>query len=316
MFMARGGPRLRTDSSSPTLLTYRGLRGLRGWRALALAVAALALAACSAVRLGYNHADTYVLYSLNDYLDLSDEQEALARQRASALLAWHRETQLRDYAAFIEASRARLEGPITANDVIEFNQALNARLIAIGDRVAPDLAQLALSLKPEQIDRLEKRFVESTVKARRELVRATARESLDERVQKTADRAEYWFGALSRLQLDAVRTSLASRPSADDWWIGERERRQRGLIVLLRRIQSERPEVDVAARWIRAYFAQIALPAEPEGRAQLDAFRRGNADLIAQLVNRATPEQRAMLSRKLSGFAQDFVALAAQGGSG
>jgi hypothetical protein len=116
--------------------------------------------------------------------------------------------------------------------------------------------------------------------------------------------------------LDAVRTSLASRPAADDWWIGERERRQKGLIVLLRRIQSERPDVDAAARWIRAYFAQIALPAEPERRAALDAFRRGNAEMIAQLVNRATPEQRATLSRKLEGFAQDFVALASKGGSG
>jgi hypothetical protein len=258
---------------------------------LALALVALALAACSAVRLGYNYADTYVLYSLNDYLELSDEQEALARQRASALLAWHRETQLRDYAAFIESTRARLEGPITADDVIAFNNALNSRLIAIGDRLAPDFAQLALSLKPEQIDRLERRFAESTGKARREFVRASAHENLEARIQKTAERAEYW-------------------------WIGERERRQKGLIVLLRRIQSERPDVDAAARWIRAYFAQIALPAEPEKRAALDAFRRGNAELIAQLVNRATPEQRATLSRKLEGFAQDFVALAGHPGSG
>lgn len=308
---------MRTDSSSPTLFISRGPRGLCGWRVLALALAALALAACSAVRLGYNYADTYLLYSLNDYLELSDEQEALARQRAGALLAWHRETQLRDYATFIESTRARLEGPITADDVIAFNNALNTRLIAIGDRLAPDFAQLALSLKPEQIDRLERRFAESTGKARREFVRASAHENLEARIQKTAERAEYWFGALSRLQMDAVRTSLASRPSAEDWWIGERERRQKGLIVLLRRIQSERPDVDAAARWIRAYFAQIALPAEPEKRAALDAFRRGNAELIAQLVNRATPEQRATLSRKLEGFAQDFVALAGQrGGSG
>jgi hypothetical protein len=301
---------LRSNSSSLILVS-------RGWRLLALAAFALALAACSAVRLGYNYADTYVLSSLDEYLDLSYEQEELARQRVSSLLAWHRTTQLRDYASFIETARSRLEGPVTAADVLEFNSALNARLIAVGDRLAPDFAQLALSLKPEQIDRLAKRFGESTSKARRELVRATPSENFDQRVRKTANRAEYWFGALTRLQMDAVRTSLASRPANDDWWIGERERRQRGLVTLLRRIQAGRPDEAVAARWIRGYFAQIALPPEPERRAQVDAFRRGNAELIAQLVNRATPEQRAALSRKLGGFAQDFVALAAQApGSG
>jgi len=296
---------LRSDSSSPNLIS-------RGWRLLALAAFALALAACSTVRLGYNHADTYVMYSLNDYLGLSDEQEELARQRVSSLLAWHRSTQLRDYASFIETARSRLEGPVSADDVLEFNSALNARLVAVGDRLAPDFAQLALSLRPEQIDRLAKRFGESASKARRELVRAGPRENLDERVQKTSERAEYWFGALTRPQMDAVRTSLASRPANDDWWLGERERRQRDLVTLLRRIETERPSEAVAARWIRGYFAQIALPPEPERRAQIDAFRRGNAELIAQLVNRSTPEQRTALSRKLGGFAQDFVALAAQ----
>jgi hypothetical protein len=300
---------MRSDSSSPTLFA-------RWQRALTLAALALALAACSAVKLGYNYADSYVLYSLDEYLELSDEQEVFVRRRMDSLLVWHRSTQLRDYASFIETARARLDGPVTADDVVAFNLELNTKLLAIGDRLAPDFAQLALSLKPEQIDRLAKRFGDSTIKARRELVRATGRENLDERVQKTADRAEYWFGALNRLQMDAVRTSLASRPSSDDWWIAERERRQNGLITLLRRIQSERPDEAVAARWIRAYFAQIALPAEPERRGQLDAFRRGNAEMIAQLVNRATPEQRATLNRKLAGFAQDFVALASRGSSG
>lgn len=301
---------MRSDSSSPNLFS-------RCWRLLALAAFALALAACTAVKLGYNYADTYALYSLDDYLDLSDEQEQFARQRVSALLAWHRSTQLRDYASFVETARARLDGPVTAADVLEFNQALNARLLAIGDRLAPDVAQLALRLKPEQIDRLAKRFSENTNKARRELVRAGDRDNLDERAQKTAERAEYWFGTLTRLQMDAVRTSLASRPANDAWRFGERDRRQRDLVALLRRIQAERPDEAVAARWVRAYFAQIALPPEPERRAQVDASRRSNAELIAELVNRATPEQRAALSRKLAGFAQDFVALSAQApGSG
>jgi hypothetical protein len=300
---------MRSDSSSPTLFA-------RWQRALTLAALALALAACSAVKLGYNYADSYVLYSLDEYLELSDEQEVFVRRRMDSLLVWHRSTQLRDYASFIETARARLDGPVTADDVVAFNLELNTKLLALGDRLAPDLAQLALSLKPEQIDRLAKRFEESASKARKSLVQTSAREYVDERVQKITRRAEYWFGPLNRAQADAVRRSLVSRPASDEWWISERGRRLQDLVALLRRVQAEQPGEAVATRWVRAYFAQLALPLEPERRVQLDAYRRGNAEMIAELVNLATPEQRATLDRKLAGFAQDFVGLARQSSRG
>jgi hypothetical protein len=309
MFMARGGPRLRSDSSSPSLIP-------RYLRALLLVALSLAVAACSMVRIGYTYADTFVLNSLDEYLELSDEQEVFVRRRIDPLLAWHRSTQLRDYAIFIENTRARLGGPVAADDVVALNLELNSKLLALGDHLAPDLAQLARSLKPDQIDRLEKRFEESVSKARQSLVKTGGREYVDGRVQKVTQRAEYWFGTLNRAQLDAVRSSLVSRPASDEWWITERGRRLRDLVTLLRRIQTEQPSEAVATRWIRAYFAQLTLPLEPERRAQLDAYRRGNAEMIAELVNRATAEQRAALDRKLASFAQDFVALARQSGRG
>ena len=74
---------------------------LRWWLVLA---AALALAACSMVRIGYNHADTLIVTTLDEYLDLNGEQTRWARGRAAALLEWHRSTQLSDYAAVVEGA--------------------------------------------------------------------------------------------------------------------------------------------------------------------------------------------------------------------
>ena len=42
------------------------------------------------------------------------EQEQLVKERAGALVAWHRSTQLRDYAQLIETTRRKLDGPVTA----------------------------------------------------------------------------------------------------------------------------------------------------------------------------------------------------------
>jgi hypothetical protein len=293
---------MRSDSKSP-------LAPLRRW----LLLATLLLAGCSAgVRLGYNNADTLLVYTIDGYVGLTAEQEQLVKERAGTLIAWHRATQLRDYAQLIEATRRQLDGPVTADDVLAFNQAINARLAALGERAAPDLAQLALTLTPEQIARMQRRLASDNSKARRELVQFAGKETLDDRVRKYAERADFWFGSLTREQLELVRASLAKRPDSATWWIEERERRQRDLVAILQRIEAERPSEDLAATWLRAYFAQLQHPGEAERRARVMEFRAVNAELIAQLVNTATSEQKTKLSNRLAGFAQDFVSLASE----
>jgi hypothetical protein len=293
---------LRSDSSS-LLLRLRC--------SLLLGVALL-LAACSAgVKLGYNYADTFLLYTIDGYVGLTPEQDALVRERSATLISWHRSTQLRDYAQLLDSTRRKLATPVTPTDVLQFNAAVNARLAALGDKAAPDLAQLALTLTPEQIARVERKLAGENSKARRELVQFAGKETLEDRVKKYAERAEFWFGSLSKEQLEIVRATLAKRPSNAAWWQDERERRQRDMVALLQKIRSERPPEATATAWLRAYFAQLQLPPEAERRRSVEEFRAANAELVAQLVNAATPEQKATLERKLAAFAEDLVALAA-----
>ncbi len=105
---------------------------------------------------------------------------------------------------------------------------------------------------------------------------------------------------------------MASRPTDETWWIDERERRQREFISLLRKIQADRPSEEVATRWLRTYFTHLNVAPDAERRARAESYRRGSAELIAQLINHATPEQRIALDKKLNDYAQDFRSLAAQ----
>lgn len=299
---------MRFDSSSLPLPS-------RGPRLLALALFALFFAACSTIKLGYNHADTLLLHTLDRYVSLTSEQEQALKRRLPALMAWHRATQLPDYASFLQQARGSLDGSVTAAEVVQFNEGLNVRLLALGDHVAPDFAALALTLSAAQIDQVERKLVDDNVKARRDSAQEL-KQALDERAKKYAARSEFWFGKLGPQQVEIVRTSLASRPVDSLYWIEARERRSRDLVVLLRKIQAEHPSEDVAARWIRAYFVDLARPTNVEQRARAEAFRHDNAQLVAQLLNSATPEQLAHLDRKLSGFQSELVQLASRGGAG
>jgi hypothetical protein len=280
-----------------------------------LGLIALLFAACSTVKLGYNNADTLLLHSLDRYVSLTDEQERMVRQRVGSLMDWHRATQLADYAAFVQRARAQLDGSVTPAEVLEFNEGLNTRLAALGERAAPDAAALALTLTPTQIDQVERKLVDDNVKARRKSAQEV-KQAIDERAKKYAERFEFWLGKLDPQQVQIVRASLAGRPVDSLYWIEARERRTKELVAMLRRIEAERPSEAVAAGWFRAYFRELARPSNADQRARAEAFRRDNAQLIAQLVNSASPEQRGHLDRKLSGFATEFVQLAQRGGSG
>jgi hypothetical protein len=305
--MARGDSRLRIDSSSPAPSGRR-------LHLVALGLFALLFAACSTIKLGYNNADLFLLHGLDRYVSLTSEQEQLVRQRMTAVMDWHRSTQLRDYAALIRRAQDRLDGNLSPADVIEFSELVTARMVALGERIAPDFAALALTLSKEQVDQLEGKLTDEEAKARRETAEELTK-AIDERAQKYAKRAEFWLGALTPQQLEIVKASLVSRPADSVYWIQARERRNRALVALLRRIQTERPAAETAAGWIRAYFAELARPADPRQRARAEAFRQDNARLVAKLANSATPEQQAHLDQLLSNFASEFGQLAQRRGA-
>jgi len=284
---------------------------LRRAFALAFAAAITFAAGCSSLRLGYNNADTLLLHTLDNYLDLNGQQQQLARDRLRVLLAWHRETLLRGYAELVEAAGKRVEARVGADEVFAFNLEMNRRLVRVGDQAAPDLAALALTLQPAQLDRFEKKLAEDNAKSRRESGITGGKRSLEHREQKSLERAREWFGSVSGEQRELIHRALVARTEGEDWWVHESEQRRSDLLALLHRIQAQRPPVDEAAAWLREYFARLAEPRDPDRRARMADYRRGNAELIAGLINTATPEQKSVLLQKLTGYADDFAALAA-----
>ncbi len=274
----------------------------------------LLVTACSTLKLGYNNADMLLLYSLDSYFDLDDKQQELARERVRSLLNWHRTTQLAGYAQLLTEAQRKVDGRISTAEVAAMQQQMNARLAAIGDQAAPDLAALALTLTPAQIDRFAGKLAKDASKARRELVRfAGARESLEERAKRYTERAESWFGSVNNEQAQIVQAVLATRP--ETWWMDERERRQSEMVQLLRRIHDEKPSAVEATKRLREYFAHLAEPRDEARRIALAEYRQSNAELVARLINAATPAQRAVLGKKLRGYAEDFVALTAEAAS-
>jgi len=303
-----------------------GVRRARGGGLARIGLAALlvlAVAACSSLRLGYNNADTLAVYSLDRYFDLDDAQERLVKERTRALLAWHRSTQLADYAQLLDGAQRRLDAspaaPLTADEVLALQGQLGERLLAIGRQAAPDLARLARSLSAAQMQHFTDRLAADNARLRKEREQAARRadggaEARNaERIRRSLERARDWLGPLTREQEALVRESALRRPDGEQRWLEEREQRQRALVAALERIRAESLSPEDSAALLNAYFAELAAPSAAERHAAVQAMRQSNAQLIAQLLNSATPEQKAALLKRLRGYADDLTVLASQG---
>ncbi len=88
-------------------------------------VCALALNGCSANRFLYNSADTLVRWALDDYVDLTTEQQMRFDADLDGLLDWHRRDELPLYREFIVSSLEALEGGVTIDEAVLISDAID-----------------------------------------------------------------------------------------------------------------------------------------------------------------------------------------------
>lgn len=279
---------------------------------LALTLASL-LAGCSALRIGYGNGETVAYWWLNGYVDIDQAQRSWVRQRIDDWFAWHRRNELPDYARLLADWRGRLKQPrLGEAEVLQAYADVRARTLRGLDHALPGLAELALSLRPEQIDHVEKKFAANDDKFRREYL-GDDREALQEaRFRKALKQAEYWFGDFSREQRTAIRAASDARPLDPQAVLAERRRRQAAFVALLRRIRADKPPREKVEALLREQFVAAIDHAtdDPQRRAFFDTSRHGSARFAATIVNLATPAQKTHAAKLLQEWTDDLSRMA------
>lgn len=273
-------------------------------------VAGLLLQGCSAVRLGYGNADSLTRWWIDQYLDLSPEQDVLSRERLARLFAWHRKTQLPDYVALLHQGKTFAAGQPTASDALALGDNIIRRVRVLAEQATPDVADLMSTLTPAQIDRMAARFAEKNVDLAREMRLAEGEAAQHKaRYKRLLERAEYWLGDFSDGQESTLRRMVEAQDPGGQFWFDERLRRQRELLDLMRQVQRERPPRERIVAQLRDYAARFELPADPARLARAQAMRRAAAELTVATLAMATPAQRDHARQKFDDLIHDFTEL-------
>lgn len=247
-------------------------------------------------------------WQVDRYLGLDDDQRELVAARIDALHRWHRQTQLPAYAAFLVTVQARLDGPVTPEDVGRWREEALTAWTPIAERLAADVATLALILRPGQLERMARRFEESNRDERARLLPETSERRRTARAERVLGRLRWFVGDLPGAREREVRTLAAALPSSEGEWLAERAARQQAVLDVLTRIVAERPPHEVARQWVRQTLLGLWRSADPVRRAAIERSAAAGDVLSATVLSRS--EQRRQLHERLRGLADDFSALA------
>jgi hypothetical protein len=285
-------------------------------RRLALLLAAgLVLQSCSAVRLGYGNADSLVRWWVDQYVNMSPEQDTLARERLVRIHAWHRQTQLPDYVAVLRQSQKLVAGQPNAADLLALGDGMIHLGRTLAEQTTPDIADFLATLVPEQIERMTERLADKNLEYAREANLADGEAGQRKaRYTRLLERVEYWFGNFSSEQKTALRRMIDGQSTGSQFWYDERLRRQREWLSLARQVQRERPPRDLVMKLLRDYAARFDMPVDPARLAQAQALRRASAELAVAVLAMTTPTQRAHAQHKLGDLMRDFTELSRETG--
>jgi len=277
----------------------------------ALLLASALLAGCSAVRFGYNQGPDLLYWWLDGYADLDDAQSRQVRERLGQWFAWHRRTQLPDYAEWLVRMQSEVLADTTPDRACRWWSEVRGRVELAVEQALPQAAEIVPTLKPAQIQHVERRYARVNDEFRSEFLDKDPARRLERSVDRAVERAEFVYGTLDERQRALVVRSVAASPFDAEAWNAERLQRQQDALQLLRRLSNPPEDRDTALAALRAYVERTLRSPREDYRRYQQKLEVYNCSFAAMLHNATTPAQRQAAAARFKGWEADFRALSA-----
>jgi hypothetical protein len=272
-----------------------------------LSLLAALVSGCTALRLAYDNADTWLLFRANSYLDLQAKDSEELSERIDEFFAWHRRNALPHYARISDEAAKRVAQGLSREDVVWGYDSLVAHarqsLRVAAERIAPLLDRLT----PPQVAHMERQFADDNRKFAREYLRGTEAERRKRRAKRLEERLEDWVGNLSAVQLEKVVQFSERAPLYDELRERDRKRMQAELLDMIRKREAQKRLPDWASNWDRGR--------DPAHLSASERYRQEYAGLLVDLDRTLSAEQRSRAAANLRRYAEDFRILARRAGA-
>jgi hypothetical protein len=199
----------------------------------------------------------------------------------------------------------------TAARVCEWQAEVVKRAHTAFDRIAPAVAEVMLTVTPEQISHLEERYVKFNADFRDDFLQPVPRKRAEANLKRTVDRAEMLYGRLDDAQRARLAEGLVRSPFDAELWFAERRQRQLEVLQMLRKLTAAKASREQALVELRGYVERLERSPREPYRRYSERLAEFNCGLGASLHNATTPAQRRTAAQKLAGWEDDLRAIAA-----
>ena len=281
-------------------------------RIIGLLSVAIALSACSAVKLGYNTLPQLGSWWLDTYLDFSDEQERRVRDDLARMHQWHRRQELPKLAGLLHQVEAMASGPTTAEMVCALEPAIRLRIRSAAEFGEPAAVTLALNLGPLQLVNLKRKFDRNNADYRKDWIELSAIELREKRLKRYLERMETIYGEVNDAQRETMREQVAHSVFDPQLNLLERQRRQRDILQTLAKLAGQPVSLGDARSAIRTLIERAIQPPDTRYRAYQELQIQEGCANLAAVHNSTTPQQRQNAVRRLGAYQRDLQELATQ----
>jgi len=273
----------------------------------------LLLEGCSvALKFGYNQGSALAFRWLDGHVDFDEAQTARVRTALDEWFLWHRRSQLPEYAELLARAQLDLADDISAERMCGWATEVRSRLDLALERATPAIAELMLTLTPQQIANIERRNAEKNDEFRDDFLQRDPQRRRRAAIRREMERAEDLYGRLDDVQRELVARAVAESPFDPVLALEERRRRQQDAVAGLRRLIAARAGRSEAEAEVRAWSQRLTRSPRDDHRRYAERLTEYNCAFAASLHNATTPAQRRTAARKLKGYEDDVRALAGE----
>ncbi len=262
------------------------------------------------VRLGYGQAPQLAYWWLDGYYDFSDGQQEKVRDAIASFFAWHRKTQLSDYAQLLDRAQTELPQDTTPAQICRWNDEFLTRLNTAADRAMPDLADLVLSLSPQQLVHVQKRMDKQNKEFANDYLQKAKAQRLESSMKRIVDRVEMVYGEIDDAQRKLIEAGVSASPFDPEAWGAEQQERQRETMRTMRELIDSKADATRAQAAMRALADMTQRSPRPAYRAYQHRLIAYNCAFAAQIHNAMSAPQRQAAVKRFKGWAEDARALA------
>ncbi|MEC4087177.1 hypothetical protein CWC22_012040 [Pseudoalteromonas rubra] len=273
-----------------------------------LVLALLTMTGCS-TKFIYKNADWLSYWYLDDYISLTDEQEAQFDERLLVWLDWHKSQELTRYAEQLTMLKSDIENDkITLERIGYHRTQMLEHWHRLRNKVVPDLVEMAPMLSEEQASELFDEIAEGEAERAEKRAKRSEQKKYKRWLKERNKNLKRWIGRLSAEQESRIEQLYGQLVSTSDLWSDYRAHYQAELRALF--AQPERGDA------FKARLSELLMAPEVFRSEQLNLANeqnsKANHQYLLDVYQSLSDKQKKRLISELEELIEDIQSLAAE----